>query len=449
MAITIGNTDVSDRNLVVDTTAPHSFVLTKPTNAIEGTYAIVFIGIEGDTGSSVTFTPEAGWTTIVEQTTANGTSATAAIYYKKMTGSEPSTYTFASALSSGATRHGQAMIFVVSGADATTFQDATVTVDDNSTTTAPPCPSITTVTDNAVVIGFYASVDGRHLVAQDSNGPTGMTVVYNRVSAVSSSGTTMGIAYKTVTPAGATGIMPWTGTLSTSNGIWAATVAIRPEAAGGGTISVTPGQVVFTGSDLALNLGAENYSLAVDASQMVFTGQEIPFQITQPGNIGQLVFTGQNVALVHDEQASYVMDVIAGELIFDPSSVITLAATFNGTGTVEHGTLTFTGGNVLLLLPTSVSDARGGGPFKVPYGYIVSATGRARWRSYVPVQQVVPTVHEINTYAAEGAITVDLLDDVTGLTEWIDYIPIVEVSDGESGKWRFDNDGWIPVIFTQ
>lgn len=52
---------------------------------------------------------------------------------------------------------------------------------------------------------------------------------------------------------------------------------------------------------------------------------------------------------------------------------------------------------------------------------------------------------ELNTYADGAAIVVETLSDVTGLREWIDYIPVYVVDDVATRQWRVDPDGFIPV----
>lgn len=68
------------------------------------------------------------------------------------------------------------------------------------------------------------------------------------------------------------------------------------------------------------------------------------------------------------------------------------------------------------------------------------------WVDYIPVRQVVPS--ELNTFNETGAVGVYSLASTDGLTEWVDYVPVVEVSDS-SNRWRCESDGWIPVVFLE
>jgi hypothetical protein len=51
-----------------------------------------------------------------------------------------------------------------------------------------------------------------------------------------------------------------------------------------------------------------------------------------------------------------------------------------------------------------------------------------------------------NRYDDGAAMIVETLSDVTGLREWIDYIPVYEVTDTETRQWRVDPDGFIPIV---
>jgi hypothetical protein len=71
-----------------------------------------------------------------------------------------------------------------------------------------------------------------------------------------------------------------------------------------------------------------------------------------------------------------------------------------------------------------------------------SDAGLVRWVDYIPVSDVPGC--EVGTYEANGCWAVDVIASDTGLTAWSDYIPVFEVSQ-TANKWRFENDGWIPV----
>lgn len=74
-----------------------------------------------------------------------------------------------------------------------------------------------------------------------------------------------------------------------------------------------------------------------------------------------------------------------------------------------------------------------------------------RWVDYIPVKNVTPARadsydHEFDgDYVGGGAIRVEELESVAGLTAWVDYVPVSEDAGAAGGQWRFDNNGWIPV----
>lgn len=74
---------------------------------------------------------------------------------------------------------------------------------------------------------------------------------------------------------------------------------------------------------------------------------------------------------------------------------------------------------------------------------IVPSGSQVRWVDYIPVFAVTPTRND--SYDAAGAIRVEELESVTGLTAWVDYIPVSEDAGVAGGKWRFDANGWLPV----
>jgi hypothetical protein len=85
--------------------------------------------------------------------------------------------------------------------------------------------------------------------------------------------------------------------------------------------------------------------------------------------------------------------------------------------------------------------------FRVRKVLPVSVSGRVKWVHYIPVQPVTVTPQNIGTFNQLGAIEVELIGSGTGLVEWVDYIPIAETADPASGRWRYDNAGWIPVVY--
>jgi len=76
---------------------------------------------------------------------------------------------------------------------------------------------------------------------------------------------------------------------------------------------------------------------------------------------------------------------------------------------------------------------------------ITPAGDEKEWIDFIPVQEVTEVAAGANRYDNNGHIPVDTLASVSGLTAWIDYIP-VNIVEGRSGRWRTDADGFIPIV---
>ena len=71
-----------------------------------------------------------------------------------------------------------------------------------------------------------------------------------------------------------------------------------------------------------------------------------------------------------------------------------------------------------------------------------SVTGLTKWIDYIPVREVSsPT--KLNAYDNNDAISVSPLASASGKQAWIDYIPVFLVTTGTA--WSSNNDGYIPV----
>jgi len=76
---------------------------------------------------------------------------------------------------------------------------------------------------------------------------------------------------------------------------------------------------------------------------------------------------------------------------------------------------------------------------------ITPQAGDREWVDYIPVQEVTDVAGAENRYDNNGHMEVDTLASTVGLTAWIDYTP-VNIVTGRSGRWRTDADGFIPVV---
>lgn len=71
-------------------------------------------------------------------------------------------------------------------------------------------------------------------------------------------------------------------------------------------------------------------------------------------------------------------------------------------------------------------------------------TGLRPFEDYIPV--FYKETADSDTHDDDGAITVETIADVTGLTAWIDYLPVGEESEDVTKQWLTDAGGYMPVI---
>lgn len=170
----------------------------------------------------------AGWTEAVQVNSLLGNDMSMAALYKKITDAsgEPADYTFAHGADS---QEHSGTIFVIRGADLTTFMDVTPTTAEWLNDPTPDTPSITPVTDDNIVIACAAL---SHTSVTSITEPTG----YTAIAAVVQDWANMGVAFEAQTTAAATGAVTWTFSGGSVNaeaiGIH---LAIRPAVAGGGS----------------------------------------------------------------------------------------------------------------------------------------------------------------------------------------------------------------------
>ena len=173
-----------------------------------------------------TITPPAGWTTSVFTHVHSGSGGGVMHCYSRITSSSESNPTFS--FSNNCSSIGS--IIRVSGFDATTPMDATATTG-QGTSTNGSSPTITTVTDGALVLRFlnvnwgsWAS-GGQDTGYPTSPSQTGMFV--RRTGAGAGNHQVLGAAYAFQASNGASGAAAWSMPTSTFHWI-GATVAIRP-----------------------------------------------------------------------------------------------------------------------------------------------------------------------------------------------------------------------------
>lgn len=200
-----------------------SFTMTKPTGVANDDLLVAVFNSDGASDPS---SSPSGWTAEANINTIAGNDSSVHAYYKVITNAagEPATYQWDKA--SGETWYGT--ILRISGADTTTPMDATAVTSEPGNTSTPTSPSITTVTNNAMLLAV-SSADSR-IVAITSNpsGMTGQGDVFGTTSGTGRGG--CAVASEIQATAGASGTKSWT--LDTSYDCLSIMLAIRPDAAG-------------------------------------------------------------------------------------------------------------------------------------------------------------------------------------------------------------------------
>lgn len=90
----------------------------------------------------------------------------------------------------------------------------------------------------------------------------------------------------------------------------------------------------------------------------------------------------------------------------------------------------------------SVKDAQDRAAYRA---YQVNPAGLVPWVDFIPVE-IVASPDRADSYDNLGAVRLSEVVSPTGLSPWVDYVPVAILSRPVTGRWRFDNDGYIPVI---
>ena len=212
-----------------------SFTITKPSGTSDGDLLIAFISAQ----NAYTVTNPSGWTQLYQLNTTVGKDATTVVCYKVAGASEPSNYTWTKSLAEKWTGG----IARVTGFDSSNIIDASGSnsgTDDPS----PDCPSITTVTDDALVFCF-ARITHLGVTGASSPKTDQWTEIQNNVSSY--------VGSYTQATAGATGTVTVTFTGGDSAAEWHSyQVAIKP---------TPPGDKELNGS--ATGTGSADGTLAI------------------------------------------------------------------------------------------------------------------------------------------------------------------------------------------
>lgn len=159
--MSIANRNTPVVTLVTSGTA--TWVVTMPTGVVSGD--VCLIEATDGTFASATWVPPTGFVLLKDQNNTNNIRTQ--VWRKVCDGTEGSTVTFT--ITGGATPFGQAVAIAYSGVDNTTPEDLTSTGKEPGTVTNPSQTSQTTVTDNAMVVGFF----GARGAGVGSNGAAG------------------------------------------------------------------------------------------------------------------------------------------------------------------------------------------------------------------------------------------------------------------------------------
>lgn len=202
----------------VQNPAGTSWAVAYPSGISAGDILLLHISTNGGAVTSSSLTG-AGWTEVFKPATV--TNPRGGLWLKVASGSESGTITVTTASTTG-----NAIMFRYTGVDTTTPQDATATTieDTSGTDTTTDIPSITTVTDGAMLI--YAN-------AGNSSTVTMTAADTERVDhgALGGTGAKCGAVYDVIkTTAGASGTK--TITLSSARAYWGVMIALRPGSVG-------------------------------------------------------------------------------------------------------------------------------------------------------------------------------------------------------------------------
>lgn len=87
-------------------------------------------------------------------------------------------------------------------------------------------------------------------------------------------------------------------------------------------------------------------------------------------------------------------------------------------------------------------------PVNANYNMVVfiieDLTGLTAFEDYIPV--FYKETADTDTHDDDGAVVVETLESADGLVAWTDYIPVGTVSEDVTKQWLTDDGGYMPVI---
>lgn len=186
-----------------------------------------------------------GWSIKTENyTTVNGSSSPhMALITRPWTGSDPVTVNVGADI-----RDDHGFIMLVRGADASNPVSIISPSYVASNSINYTSQGLTTVAANSLMVGFCASKNGAASYANDTNGPSGMTVLYNRRTRNNTVAIRIAIATQTIAAIGATGTRLWPAFNDTANYTSAFNFIINASAVAESITSVNSGAGITAGS---------------------------------------------------------------------------------------------------------------------------------------------------------------------------------------------------------
>lgn len=286
-----------------------AFALTFGPTLLQGDI-VVLVG--GSSFTTTVGTTTTGYADAVPAFLVSGNSRQLWVGYKIM-GASPDTSV--SCNGSGNTLFGTAYTaFYFRGVDGATPLDATATTA-SALSGAPDAPSITTVTDNAIVLACGAGISDASITV-----PTGYSNQTQGNSGGVGGTATAAAAWKAIASHGAEDPAAWGGWSSS----WcAASVALRQAAT---NVSITPsvGTFAFTGQAPAASIGQ---TVAPSAGALAFVGQQpgVSTGRTISPSVGALALTGQAPLVTATDNRNATLSV--GALAFvGQQPVVTVTA---------------------------------------------------------------------------------------------------------------------------
>ena len=97
------------------------------------------------------------------------------------------------------------------------------------------------------------------------------------------------------------------------------------------------------------------------------------------------------------------------------------------------------------MIPRTYPSTVSGGVTKMVAYSLPSITGLKEWIDYIPVKTVSQNTALQNTYATAGYIVVDELLSITGKKAWVDYIPVYKDA-AKTVPWSTNSNGFMPTF---